>query len=78
MLHHAVARPEIVEARSADAEELLHDDVGDDDTLCESNERCVVAPNFGAYQGTGDLEGRTCTFQGGVVTGVTMYGYPTN
>jgi hypothetical protein len=57
--------------------------VGDDDGLCESNEACIYAPNFGAYQGEGNYEtSGTCLFVDGVgadaVTGVTMYAYPTN
>ncbi len=60
------------------ATELIEDDIGDDDGLCESNEACVYAPNFGVYQGEGDYTTRTCTFQNGTVTGVTMYAYPTN
>jgi hypothetical protein len=52
------------------------DGVGDDDGLCESGEACLYTPNFGAYQGHGSLE--TCTFTGGTITGVTMYGYSTN
>ena len=56
--------------------ELMLDGVGDDDGLCESNERCLYTPNFGAYQGHGDLN--TCTFVDGVITGVTMYGHALN
>jgi hypothetical protein len=61
------------------ATEIFFDYVGDDDGLCESGERCVYAPNMGAYQGHGDhmIE---CVFSdgGGPVTGVTMYAYPFN
>lgn len=61
------------------ATEILQDSKGDDDGLCESNEDCIYSPNFGHYQGTGDYTTNTCTFQdGSVVTGVTMYAYPTN
>lgn len=60
------------------ATEILGDVIGDDDGLCESNEACIYAPNIGAYQGHGDFTSRTCTFQDGTVTGVTMYSYPSN
>jgi hypothetical protein len=50
--------------------ELLGDGVGDDDTLCESAERCLFMPNVGAYQGHGDLE--AVTFRDGTVSGVTL------
>jgi hypothetical protein len=59
--------------------EVVGDSSGDDDGLCESNEACLYAPNFGAYQGEGDyLNNGTCTFTNGTVTGVTMHAYPTN
>jgi hypothetical protein len=59
------------------AVEVIGDGIGNDNGLCESNEACIYAPNFGAYQGEGTLSS-TCTFSAGTVTGVTMYGYPTN
>lgn len=58
------------------AMELVLDDVGDDDGLCESDEACLYTPNMGAYQGEG--EPATCNFQDGSVAGVTMYFYPDN
>jgi hypothetical protein len=39
----------------AGAIELEGDGVGNDDGLCESGERCVLAPNIGSYQGHGAL-----------------------
>jgi hypothetical protein len=61
------------------ATEIMQDEIGDDDGLCESNEACIYSPNFGVYQGHGDyLVGGTCTFQNGTVTGVQMYAYPNN
>lgn len=61
------------------AMEILNDDFGDDDGLCESFESCLYAPNFGAYQGEGDyLAAGTCLFQNGTVKNVKMYAYPTN
>ncbi len=58
--------------------EVMSDAIGDDDGLCESNESCIYAPNFGAYQGSGTYTSNTCTFSDGTVSGVTMYAYPTN
>ncbi len=59
--------------------EILDDVDGNDNGLCETGEACIYSPNFGAYQGEGDyLAGGTCLFQDGVVTGVSMYAYPTN
>ena len=51
---------------------------GNNNGLCESNESCLYTPNFGAYQGEGDFWSNTCTFVNGVISGVTMYAYPTN
>jgi hypothetical protein len=36
------------------ARELLYDEIGNDNGLCESNEACLTSPNIGAYQGRGD------------------------
>jgi hypothetical protein len=63
--------------------ELVEDGVGDEDGLCESNERCAYSPNFGAYQGEGDVYASGhCTFQDGApgtgVVGVVMVAYPVN
>lgn len=66
------------------ATEMLDDFVGDDDGLCETDERCVYTPNIGAYQGHGTLTrvklGRIDydNFVPGVVSGVTMFVYPNN
>jgi hypothetical protein len=60
-------------------QEIIFDDTGDDDGLCESNEACIYSPNIGAYQGHGDYKAAgTCTFQNGTVTNVQMDAYPTN
>ncbi len=62
--------------------EIISDGVGDDDGLCESNEHCLYTPNFGSYQGHGDLS--ECTFVDGgsisdpKITGVRMWGYTNN
>ena len=37
----------------ANAVENSGDDVGNDNLLCESSERCLFTPNFGAHQGDG-------------------------
>lgn len=58
--------------------EIIGDEIGDDDSLCETNEECVYTPNVGAYQGHGDFYTRSCAFQNGTVTGVIMYSYPNN
>ncbi|MFC1609729.1 right-handed parallel beta-helix repeat-containing protein, partial [Myxococcota bacterium] len=59
----------------ANATELVLDGAGDDDGLCESNEACLYSPHIGAYQGAGDTATRTCVFQNGAVSNVTLYGY---
>ncbi len=59
-----------------DPEAEGYSSTGDHDGLCESNESCLYAPNFGAYQGQGNLI--SCTFSDGTVSGITMYGYDEN
>jgi hypothetical protein len=60
------------------AVEQLFDGIGDDDGLCESYEACLYTPNFGAYQGHGELA--PCLFEAnaGPVVGVTIDGYVEN
>lgn len=60
------------------AYEIIADQIGNENGLCESNEACIYAPNMGAYQGEGDYKTRTCTFTDGTISGVIMYAYPTN
>ena len=61
------------------AVEIMGDEIGNENGLCESNESCIYSPNFGVYQGEGDyLSNGTCLFVDGTVSGVTMYAYPTN
>ena len=59
------------------AVELLDDGVGNDNGLCEADERCLVTPNIGVYQGHGELqeEGAATT---GTVPGVTFVRYAQN
>jgi parallel beta-helix repeat protein len=59
------------------AQELIGDGPGDDDGLCESDEACLYSPNFGAYQGEGELLG-PCLFENGAVDGVTLYAQSVN
>ena len=62
------------------ARELFDDGFGDDDGLCESNERCLYLPNHGRYQGHGPL--RECVFddeEGTTnVTNIKMLGHSQN
>ena len=61
------------------AMEILDDSVGDEDGLCESDESCIYAPNFGAYQGEGTYSDNVCQFQDDgdttQVQNVTMHAY---
>jgi hypothetical protein len=38
------------------AVEILDDREGNENGLCESDERCLFTPNIGSYQGHGDLQ----------------------
>ncbi|MEQ1877372.1 MAG: hypothetical protein ABL958_12070, partial [Bdellovibrionia bacterium] len=58
------------------AVEIDHDQIGNDNGLCESMESCVYSPNFGSYLGEVDPFTRSCVFQDGLVSGVSMYAYP--
>jgi hypothetical protein len=71
------------------ATEIIEDSIGDDDGLCEDNESCYYNPNIGAYQGhfTGNEanpvinhDDHECTWSanGGLMTGIRMYGFPKN
>jgi hypothetical protein len=61
------------------AVEIMDDEIGNENGLCESSESCIYSPNFGAYQGEGDYsQNGTCTFVNGTITDVTMYAYPQN
>ncbi len=61
------------------ATEIMEDNIGNDNGLCESNESCLYSPNIGPYQGEGDyLSNGTCAFENGTVANVKMYAYPTN
>ena len=57
--------------------EIGDDDIGNNNGLCESNEACIYTPNVGSFQGEGDYKTPgTCTFTGGTVVNVQIYGYP--
>jgi hypothetical protein len=49
----------------------LLDGLGNDDGLCESNEKCIMTANFGHYQGEGSLQA-PCEFENGQISNVTM------
>lgn len=61
------------------AVEILLDDIGNDNGLCESGESCIFAPHIGAYLGEGDYENNgVCSYAGGNgVVNYKIYGYPT-
>ncbi len=66
------------------AQEIIGDNIGNDNGLCESGEACMYSANIGAYQGEGSIVG-PCTFtdvlnpstSAAAVTGVTLYGWST-
>lgn len=61
------------------AREIIGDGFGNDDGLCESREKCVASPNFGMYQGEGELSTGSCTLQNpGVVEDIELRWYLTN
>ncbi|MDP1916976.1 MAG: hypothetical protein Q8L14_12045 [Myxococcales bacterium] len=60
------------------AQEVLEDGVGNENGLCESNERCVVTRNFGAYQGHGLLIPDSTIGAGGAIQNVTLLRYEFN
>jgi hypothetical protein len=72
----ASGNTDCVQRYLASATEIVGDDIGDEDGLCESGEACLYTPNFGAYQGHGALQ--SCVFTDGAVTGVKMYYYSTD
>ena len=59
------------------AVELMDDGVGNDNTLCESDEVCLYTPNMGAYQGHGSLVSAG-GFTDGIIANVTLMKYETN
>ncbi|MBT3222336.1 MAG: hypothetical protein HN348_24955 [Proteobacteria bacterium] len=57
--------------------ELMLDERGDDDGLCEEDEACLFTPNLGSYQGHGELE-YVGNLGAGLVSGVDLYQYLEN
>lgn len=56
--------------------EILNDGVGNEDGLCQANERCLYTPNFGAFQGaTNNTQSyRKCSYNpNGGLTGILMF-----
>ena len=58
------------------AVEVVMDEIGDDDGLCESGETCTYSPNQGAYQGEGSPN--ACTFTGGMLSDVELLVFHAN
>lgn len=58
------------------AVEVVLDEIGDDDGLCETGESCTYSPNQGAYQGEGAPN--ACTFTGGMVSDVEVLVFHAN
>ena len=57
------------------AVEIPNDGIGNDNTLCESGESCLYAPNIGSYQGHGELISAGTFIEGtgtGTLTGITL------
>ena len=59
------------------AVEIMFDDIGNDNILCETGETCLFTPNVGAYQGHGALISAGA-FTDGTLTGITLMKYATN
>ena len=59
------------------AVEIQGDSIGNDDTLCETDETCLFMPNIGSYQGHGNLISAGA-FTDGTITGVTLIKYESN
>ena len=57
--------------------EILDDNIGNNNGLCESDETCLYTPNIGSYQGHGNLISAG-TFTDGTLTGITLIKYETN
>jgi Right handed beta helix region len=59
------------------AVEILGDGIGNENSLCESDETCLYTPNFGSYQGHGGLVSAGA-FTNGTLVGITLLKYDTN
>jgi nitrous oxidase accessory protein NosD len=60
------------------AAEIPGDDIGNDNTLCESGETCLYAPNIGSYQGHGELISAGTFTPAGGLTGITLMRFADN
>ena len=60
------------------ATEILNDDIGNENGLCESNEDCLFTPNIGAYQGHGNLISAGSIGSGGTIENVILWKYDSN
>jgi hypothetical protein len=59
------------------AKEIILDEIGDDDGLCETSESCIALPNWDNYQGSGDYYSQgECLFTNGTVSNIKVYMYP--
>ncbi|MCK5002827.1 MAG: right-handed parallel beta-helix repeat-containing protein [Gammaproteobacteria bacterium] len=60
------------------AVEIQGDEIGDDDTLCETGETCLYTPNMGSYQGHGSLISAGSIGTGGTLENIILMKYETN
>ena len=57
--------------------QIQDDGIGNENTLCETNETCLYTPNIGSYQGHGNLISAGA-FTDGTITSVTLIKYESN
>lgn len=76
-LSHAWAGTSTVTTFLRNAQEILDDNDGNDNLLCESGEKCLYLPNIGGYQGHGSLISAG-SFTAGAITSVTLVEYAVN
>ena len=57
--------------------EILNDDIGNDNGLCESSETCLYTPNIGSYSGHGDLVSAG-SFSNGTIFNVQLMRFTSN
>ncbi|MCK4705771.1 MAG: hypothetical protein KAT90_09840, partial [Gammaproteobacteria bacterium] len=60
------------------AVEIQGDGIGNDNTLCETNETCLYTPNMGSYQGHGNLISAGSIGTGGTLENIILMQYETN
>ena len=60
------------------AVEMQGDGIGNDNTLCETNETCLYTPNMGSYQGHGNLISAGSIGTGGMLENIILMKYETN